>query len=49
MANHEVYIAKYYFKRGAFLASSERAKYMLETYPGAPATKRCSYNTYRKL
>ena len=39
MANHEVYIAKYYLKRGAFLASSERAKYMLETYPGAPASK----------
>jgi len=39
MANHEVYIAKYYLKRGAFVASSERAKYMLETYPGAPASK----------
>ena len=39
MANHEVYIAKYYLKRGAFIASSERAKYMLETYPGAPASK----------
>ena len=39
MANHEIYISKYYFKRGAYLASSERAKYMLEKYPGAPATK----------
>ena len=39
MANHEVYIAKYYLKRGAFIASSERAKYMLETYPGAPASR----------
>ncbi len=39
MAKHEVYIAKYYLKRGAYLASSERAKYMLEKYPGAPATK----------
>ena len=39
MANHEVYIAEYYLKRGAFIASSERAKYMLETYPGAPASK----------
>ena len=26
-------------RRGAYLASSERAKYMLEKYPGAPATK----------
>ncbi len=39
MAKHEVYIAKYYLKRGAYLASSERAKYMLEKYPGAPTTK----------
>ncbi len=39
MADHEVYIAKYYLKRGAFIASSERAKYMLETYPGAPASR----------
>ena len=39
MARHEVYIANYYFKRGAFVASSERAKYMLEMYPGAPSTE----------
>jgi outer membrane protein assembly factor BamD len=39
MAKHEVYIANYYLKRGAYLASSERSKYMLENYPGAPATK----------
>ena len=39
MAKHEIYIANYYLKRGAYVASSERAKYMLESYPGAPATK----------
>ena len=39
MAKHETYIANYYLKRGAYIASSERAKYMLETYPGAPVTK----------
>ena len=39
MAKHEVYVGGYYFKRGAYLASSERSKYMLEKYPGAPATK----------
>ena len=39
MEKHEVYIAKYYLKREAYIASSERAKYMLEKYPGAPATK----------
>ncbi len=39
MAKHEVYVANYYLKRGAYLASSERSKYMLEKYPGAPATE----------
>ena len=39
MANHEVYVASYYLKIGAYIASSERAKYMLENYPGAPAAK----------
>ena len=39
MAKHEVYVANYYLTRGAYLASSERSKYMLENYPGAPATK----------
>ena len=39
MAKHEIYVARYYFKRGAFVASSERSKYMLEKYPGAPSTE----------
>ena len=39
MARHEVYIARYYLKRGAYVASSERRKYMLENYPGSPSTK----------
>ena len=39
MARHEVYIAQYYLKRGAYIASSERIKFMLENYPGTPATR----------
>jgi outer membrane protein assembly factor BamD len=39
MARHEVYVARYYLKRGAYVASSERSKFMLEKYPGAPSTK----------
>ena len=39
MAKHEVYVASYYFKIGAYVASTERAKYMLENYPGAPAAE----------
>ena len=40
MAKHEVYVASYYLKIGAPVASSERAKYMLENYPGAPAAEK---------
>lgn len=52
MAKHEVYVAKYYLKRGAYLASSERAKYMLEKYPGAPSTEEALVvlvDSYNKL
>lgn len=37
LAEHENYVANYYFKRGAFVAASNRAKYTVETYDGAPA------------
>ena len=40
MANHEVYVAEYYLKRGAYVASSQRARFMLENYPGAPASEK---------
>lgn len=33
MAMHEVHIARYYYKRGAYLAAANRAKLALETYP----------------
>ena len=39
MAKHEVYVAQYYLKRGAYVASSERSKFMLEKYPGTPSTE----------
>jgi outer membrane protein assembly factor BamD len=39
MAKHEVYVARYYLKRGAYIASSERSKFMLEKYPGTPSTE----------
>jgi len=38
LAEHENHIARYYMERGAFLAALNRAKFALETYPGAPAT-----------
>ena len=37
LADHENYVAGYYMKRGAYIAALNRAKYVMETYDGAPA------------
>ena len=37
LAEHENYVARYYFERGAWLAAINRAKFAVETYDGAPA------------
>jgi outer membrane protein assembly factor BamD len=34
-ARHELDVALYYLRRGAWVAAADRATYMLETYPGA--------------
>jgi outer membrane protein assembly factor BamD len=39
LAAHEVYVAQWYVKRGAFVAAVNRATYALKTYPDAPATE----------
>lgn len=39
LANYEVYVARYYMKRGAYVAALNRSKYTLENYDGAPAVK----------
>jgi outer membrane protein assembly factor BamD len=39
LANYEVYVARYYVKRGAYVAALNRAKYAIENYDGAPAIK----------
>jgi len=38
-ANTELNIAKYYYERRRFVASAERANYVLQTYPQATSTK----------
>lgn len=38
MAEYEVEVASYYGRRGAHVASLNRARYVLENYPGAPAS-----------
>ncbi|QID18080.1 outer membrane protein assembly factor BamD [Nitrogeniibacter mangrovi] len=39
LAAYQVHVARYYYKRGAFLASANRAQDTLTNYPGAPATE----------
>ncbi len=39
LASNEVHVAKYYMKRGAFLAAANRAQYAVEHYPQAPAVE----------
>jgi outer membrane protein assembly factor BamD len=39
LASHEVHVARYYLKRGAFVAAANRAQYALKTYPDAPANE----------
>ena len=37
LASHEVHVARYYMKRGAYIAAANRAQYALLNYPQAPA------------
>jgi outer membrane protein assembly factor BamD len=37
LAQHEVHVADYYMRRGAYVAASNRSRYVIENYQGAPA------------
>ena len=39
LASLELHVARYYMKRGAYLAAINRAQYAVKTYPDAPATE----------
>ena len=52
LANYEVYVARYYFNRGAYIAALNRCKYAIENYDGAPVIKEAleiSRDVYSKL
>lgn len=38
LARHEINVANYYFKRGAYLAAANRGRYVVENFPQTPAT-----------
>ena len=39
LAQLEVHVARYYMKRGAYVAAANRAQYAVEAYPDLPATE----------
>lgn len=39
LASYEVHVARYYFKRGAYIAAAQRSKGVMEQYDGAPAVR----------
>ncbi len=39
LASHEVHVARYYVRRGAYVAAVNRVQYALKTYPQAPANE----------
>ncbi len=43
LASHEVHVARYYLRRGAYVAAANRAQYALLTYPEAPALEEALY------
>ena len=43
LAANEVHVAKYYMKRGAFLAAANRAQYAIQHYPQAPAVEEAMF------
>ena len=39
LAQLEVHVARYYMKRGAYVAAANRAQYAVKSYPDVPATE----------
>ncbi|HTW74062.1 MAG TPA: outer membrane protein assembly factor BamD [Steroidobacteraceae bacterium] len=52
LAQYDIYVARYYVRRGAYLAAAQRANEVLDQYEGAPAQQdalRILLQCYRKL
>jgi outer membrane protein assembly factor BamD len=39
LASHEIHVARYYMRRGAYVAAANRVQFTLKTYPRAPANE----------
>jgi outer membrane protein assembly factor BamD len=52
LAEYEVHVARYYFKRGAFVAAANRAQQAVTEFPQAPANEEALYilmTSYERL
>jgi len=52
LAEYEIHVARYYMRRGAWVAALDRARNVIESYDGAPATRdalEISIEAYRRL
>ena len=52
LADYEIHVARYYLRRGAYVAAIARARYLMENYDGAPSTRdalEITVEAYRKL
>src|SRR5882672_874221 len=52
LANYEIEVARYYMKRGAYVAALNRAQYTIEHYDGSPAVPealKIMISAYRKM
>jgi outer membrane protein assembly factor BamD len=52
LAAHEVHVARYYLKRGAYVASANRIQHLLQKYPNTPSQEEGLYilmESYDKL
>lgn len=52
LASLEVHVARYYLKRGAYVAAANRAQFAIKTYPNAPVIEDALYiliTAYDKL
>ena len=52
LANHEVHVARYYYRRGAYVAAANRAQRAASEFPQSPAAEEALYilaQSYEKL
>ena len=52
LAQYDLHVAKYYYRRGAYVASADRAQAAIKEYPDAPAIEEALfvlYNSYDKM